>query len=161
MRTASSSARRATAEGAAAGPPRMDRFALIGAGRIGRIHAANLVTLVGAELACVADTDASAAETLARLHGARVVPALVAIADDSIDALLIASSTDTHADLIEAGARAGKPIFCEKPLDLDLERAARCLAVAEQAGILLHLGFNRRYDPGFARIRREIAAGGI
>ena len=139
----------------------MHRFALIGAGRIGRIHATNLVTLAGAELACVADTDASAAETLARLHGARVVPALVAIADDSIDALLIASSTDTHADLIEAGARAGKPIFCEKPLDLDLERAARCLAVAEQAGILLHLGFNRRYDPGFARIRREIAAGGI
>jgi len=139
----------------------MHRFALIGAGRIGRIHAANLVTMAGAELACVADTDVAAAQTLARLHGARIVPAREAIADDSVDALLIASSTDTHADLIEAGARAGKPIFCEKPLDLDLERAARCLAVAEQAGILLHLGFNRRYDPGFARIRSEIAAGGI
>ena len=139
----------------------MHTFALIGAGRIGRIHAANLVTLAGAELACVADTDVAAAQTLAQLHGARIVPAREAISDDSIDALLIASSTDTHADLIEAGARAGKPIFCEKPLDLDLERAARCLAVAEQAGILLHLGFNRRYDPGFARIRREITAGGI
>ena len=139
----------------------MRRFALIGAGRIGRIHAANLVALPGAELACVADTDAAAAEALARLHGASVAPAQQAIADDSIDALLIASTTDTHADLIEAGARAGKPIFCEKPLDLDLERAARCLAVADEAGILLHLGFNRRYDPGFARIRSEIAGGGI
>ena len=139
----------------------MRRFALIGAGRIGRIHAANLVALPGAELACVADTDAAAAQALARLHGASVAPAQQAIADDSIDALLIASTTDTHADLIEAGARAGKPIFCEKPLDLDLERAARCLAVADEAGILLHLGFNRRYDPGFARIRSEIAGGGI
>jgi len=139
----------------------MHRFALIGAGRIGRIHAANLVALPGAELACISDTDAAAAETLARLHGARVVSARQAIADDSIDALLIASSTDTHADLIEAGSRAGKPIFCEKPLDLDLERAARCLAVADEAGLLLHLGFNRRYDPGFARIRSEIVGGGI
>ena len=139
----------------------MRRFALIGAGRIGRIHAANLVALPGAELACVADTDAAAAQALARLHGASVAPAQQAIADNSIDALLIASTTDTHADLIEAGARAGKPIFCEKPLDLDLERAARCLAVADEAGILLHLGFNRRYDPGFARIRSEIAGGGI
>jgi myo-inositol 2-dehydrogenase/D-chiro-inositol 1-dehydrogenase len=139
----------------------MCRFALIGAGRIGRIHAANLAALPGAELACVADTDAAAADTLARMHGARVVSAPQAIADDSIDALLIASSTDTHADLIEAGVRGGKPIFCEKPLDLDLERAARCLAVADAAGTLLHLGFNRRYDPGFARIRNEIAGGGI
>ena len=140
----------------------MRRFALIGAGRIGRIHAANLVALPGAELACVADTDAAAAEALARLHGASVASsAQQAIADDSIDALLIASTTDTHANLIEAGARAGKPIFCEKPLDLDLERAARCLAVADEAGIVLHLGFNRRYDPRFARIRSEIAGGGI
>jgi myo-inositol 2-dehydrogenase/D-chiro-inositol 1-dehydrogenase len=137
------------------------RFALIGAGRIGRIHAANLVALPGAALACVADTDAAAAGALAAAHGARVASADEAIADASVDALLIASSTDTHADLIEAGARAGKPIFCEKPLDLDLGRAARCLSAAERAGVLLHLGFNRRYDPGFARMRREIAAGAI
>jgi myo-inositol 2-dehydrogenase/D-chiro-inositol 1-dehydrogenase len=139
----------------------MRSFALIGAGRIGRIHAANLVALPGATLAFVCDTDASAAGTLAARHGARVAEAADAIRDDAIDALLIASSTDTHATLIEAGARAGKAIFCEKPLDLDLERAARCLAVAEQAGIVLHLGFNRRYDPGFARIRSEIAGGRI
>jgi myo-inositol 2-dehydrogenase/D-chiro-inositol 1-dehydrogenase len=139
----------------------MRRFALIGAGRIGRIHAANLAALHGAELACVSDTDTAAAETVARKHGARVVASRDAIADGRIDALLIASSTDTHAELIEAGAGAGKAIFCEKPLDLDLGRAERCLAAAERAGILLHLGFNRRYDPGFARIRGEIAAGRI
>ena len=101
----------------------MHRFALIGAGRIGRIHAANLVTLPGAELVCVADTDVAAANTLAQLHGARVVSSREAIAADSVDALLIASSTDTHADLIEAGARAGKPIFCEKPLAPDVDEA--------------------------------------
>ena len=139
----------------------MRRFALIGAGRIGRIHAANLVALPGAELAFVADTDAAAAETLASRCGARIADVEAAIADVSVDAILIASSTDTHADLIEAGARAGKAIFCEKPLDLDFARATRCLSVAERAGIVLHLGFNRRYDPGFARIRRQIAEGAI
>jgi myo-inositol 2-dehydrogenase/D-chiro-inositol 1-dehydrogenase len=139
----------------------MRRFALIGAGRIGRIHAANLASLPGAELACVSDTDTAAAEALAHKHGAPVVSTQHAIRDGTIDALLIASSTDTHAELIEAGAAAGKAIFCEKPLDLDLERAARCLAAAERAGVLLHLGFNRRYDSGFARIRSEIASGRI
>jgi myo-inositol 2-dehydrogenase/D-chiro-inositol 1-dehydrogenase len=139
----------------------MRRFALIGAGRIGRIHAANLAALPGVELACVSDTDAAAAAALARRHDTRVVTSRDAIADRTIDALLIASSTDTHAELIEAGAVAHKAIFCEKPLDLDLARAARCLDTAERAGVLLHLGFNRRYDPGFARIRSEIAAGGI
>jgi myo-inositol 2-dehydrogenase/D-chiro-inositol 1-dehydrogenase len=139
----------------------MPRFALIGAGRIGRIHAANLVALPGAELACVADTDAAAAEALARRSGARVTSAGAAIADPGVDAVLIASSTDTHATFIEACAGAGKAIFCEKPLDLDLGRAARCLGAAERAGVVLHLGFNRRYDPGFARIRGEIAGGRI
>jgi myo-inositol 2-dehydrogenase/D-chiro-inositol 1-dehydrogenase len=139
----------------------MHRFALIGAGRIGRIHAANLAAQPGATLACVADTDGAAAAALAEKFGARVIDAAVAIADDSIDALLIASSTDTHAALIEAGAGAGKAIFCEKPLDLDLARAARCLAVAERAGVVLRLGFNRRYDPSFARLRAEITAGRI
>ncbi len=139
----------------------MPRFALIGAGRIGRIHAANLVALPGADLAWVADTDAAAADALARRTGARVTSADSAIADPAVDAILIASSTDTHASLIEACAAAGKAIFCEKPLDIDLQRAARCLGVAERAGVLLHLGFNRRYDPGFARIRGEIASGRI
>jgi len=139
----------------------MARFALIGAGRIGRIHAGNLLALEGAELRCVADTDATAADTLARRCDARVTDVESALADAAVDAVVIASPTDTHAALIEAAARAGKAIFCEKPLDLALERAAHCLAVAERAGVLLHVGFNRRYDPGFARIRGEIAGGKI
>jgi myo-inositol 2-dehydrogenase/D-chiro-inositol 1-dehydrogenase len=139
----------------------MRRFALVGAGRIGQIHAANLVAMEDAELACVIDTNAEAASLLARRSGARVGSLDAAIGDAKIDALLIASSTDTHAGLIEAAARAGKAVFCEKPLDLDLARAARCLATAEHAGIVLHLGFNRRYDPSFARIKREIEAGAI
>jgi predicted dehydrogenase len=73
----------------------------------------------------------------------------------------IASSTDTHADLVEAAARAGKAIFCEKPLDLDRRRAAACAAVAEQCGMPLMVAFNRRFDPNFARLEREIRAGRI
>jgi myo-inositol 2-dehydrogenase/D-chiro-inositol 1-dehydrogenase len=78
-----------------------------------------------------------------------------------VDALLIASPTDTHADLIEAGAAAGKAILCEKPVDLDAARARQCVAAARKAGILLAIGFNRRYDPSFRRVRDGIAAGEI
>jgi myo-inositol 2-dehydrogenase/D-chiro-inositol 1-dehydrogenase len=74
---------------------------------------------------------------------------------------LIASSTDTHADLVEAAARAGKAIFCEKPLDLDRRRAEACAAVAETCRVPLMIAFNRRFDPNFARLEREIRAGRI
>jgi myo-inositol 2-dehydrogenase/D-chiro-inositol 1-dehydrogenase len=137
------------------------RVALIGAGRIGRIHADNLIRTLGARLACVCDADASAAESLAAQRDAVVSSVDAALADPAVDALLIASSTDTHADLIEAGARAGKAVFCEKPLDLDSARARRCVDAADRAGIVLRLGFNRRYDPSFARLKRELAAGVI
>ncbi len=75
--------------------------------------------------------------------------------------MLIASSTDTHADWIERCAAAGKPVFCEKPLDLDIRRATQCMRKAQAAGVALYLGFNRRYDPSFARLKREIGAGTI
>jgi myo-inositol 2-dehydrogenase/D-chiro-inositol 1-dehydrogenase len=139
----------------------MHRFALIGAGRIGQIHAANLLALEGAELACIVDMNAEAARLVAQRSGAVVATVESVMTDDGIDALLIASSTDTHAELIEAAARAGKAVFCEKPLDLDFARAARCLETAARAGIVLHLGFNRRYDPSFARVRHDIEAGTI
>jgi myo-inositol 2-dehydrogenase / D-chiro-inositol 1-dehydrogenase len=84
-----------------------------------------------------------------------------ALADPAIGAVLIASSTDTHADLVEAAARAGKAIFCEKPLDLDRRRAAACAAVVEQCGVPLMVAFNRRFDPNFARLEGEIRAGRI
>ncbi|HKU14871.1 MAG TPA: inositol 2-dehydrogenase [Steroidobacteraceae bacterium] len=137
------------------------RFTLIGAGRIGRIHAGNIAAHPRARLAFVADADAQAAESLAQQFGARPVGLDTAVTASDVDAVLIASSTDTHADWIERCAAARKPVLCEKPLDLDAQRAAACVRVAREAGIALYLGFNRRYDPSFMRLKREIAAGTI
>ncbi len=136
-------------------------FALFGAGRIGQIHARNLAAHADAQLLHVVDLSAEAAQRLAGATGAKVSETHVALADPAVHAILIASSTDTHAELIQAGARAGKAIFCEKPLDLDIARAQHSLAVAAQAKVLLALGFNRRHDPAFRRLRREIAAGRV
>jgi myo-inositol 2-dehydrogenase/D-chiro-inositol 1-dehydrogenase len=139
----------------------MIRFTLIGAGRIGKIHAENIARHPQATLAYVADADSAAAADLAQRWSAKAVGLDAAVGSSDVDAVLIASSTDTHADWIERCAAAGKPVFCEKPLDLDMERATSCLQVAQRAGIPLYLGFNRRYDPSFMRLKREIAAGTI
>jgi myo-inositol 2-dehydrogenase/D-chiro-inositol 1-dehydrogenase len=135
------------------------RLCLFGAGRIGRIHGANAAAHPNAELRFVVDVNAKAADELARATGARVADADAAFS--GVDAVIIASSTDTHLPLIEAAARAGVAVFCEKPLDLDTARARRAVQVARDAGIPLYLGFNRRYDAGFRRIRDEIATGAI
>jgi myo-inositol 2-dehydrogenase/D-chiro-inositol 1-dehydrogenase len=137
----------------------MTGIALIGAGRIGRIHAANVAAHPGAALVAVTDADAAAAEGLATATGARVLPAEAAIAAPDVAAVMICSPTDTHADLIEACARAGKAVFCEKPVDLDSGRIRRCLEVVRAAGIPLMIGFNRRFDPSFARLKQRLEAG--
>jgi len=134
---------------------------LIGAGRIGRIHAANLTHHPGATLAAVVDTDAAAAAALAKRHGAAVRDVDTALADPNLDAVVIASSTDTHLVLIEACSKAGKPMLCEKPLDLDIGRAGRAVQLAEAAGVPLFIGFNRRFDPSFRRIHDDVAADAI
>lgn len=134
---------------------------LIGAGRIGRIHAQNLHAHPGARLKYVVDVDRGAAHELARVTGASAVDADTALADEALGAVVIASSTDTHLPLIEAAAAAGLAIFCEKPLDLDTDRARRAAQTAEAAGVVLHVGFNRRYDPSFRRLKDEIASGAI
>lgn len=139
----------------------MKTFALFGAGRIGRIHAANLRAHAGARIKYVVDVDTGAAGAIAATTGATMADTATALADRAVDAILIASPTDTHADLIEAGAAAGKAILCEKPVDLDLARARQCVAAANRAGVLLAIGFNRRYDPSFRRIRTGIDAGEI
>ncbi len=139
----------------------MIRFLLIGAGRIGRIHAENIARSERAELVAIADADGKAAGDLAQRWRCRTVATDDALATPDIDAVLIASSTDTHADWIERCAAAGKAVFCEKPLDLDIARATQCVRKAQQAGIQLYLGFNRRYDPSFARLKRELEAGSI
>jgi len=136
----------------------MISFCQFGAGRIGAIHAANIAAHPEARLNTIVETDQAAAERLAGRFGAVLREQAEALADPTINAVLIASSTDTHADLVEAAARAGKAIFCEKPLDLDRRRAAACAAVAEECGVPLMVAFNRRFDPNFARLEGEIRA---
>jgi len=139
----------------------MIRIAVIGAGRIGQIHAANLVQNENADVVFISDVVEAAAHSLASRCRAAVASVDQVMDDASVDAVVIASSTDTHAGLIEQAAAAGKAIFCEKPLDLSSERAAKCIAVAEKHGVLLCLGFNRRHDPSFSRLKDEIDAGTI
>jgi myo-inositol 2-dehydrogenase/D-chiro-inositol 1-dehydrogenase len=139
----------------------MIETALFGAGRIGRIHAANLAAHPAARLKYVVDVNESAARELASLHGARPASPDEAFADPAVKAAVIASSTDTHAELIVRAARAGQAIFCEKPVDLDLDRARKCERVVTEAGVVCLIGFQRRYDPTFAAVKRRLAAGEI
>ena len=139
----------------------MISFCQFGASRIGAIHAENIARHPDARLHAIVDVDASAAEKLASRHGATVATQTAVLADPSVDAVVIASSTDTHAQLVEAAARAGKAVFCEKPLDLDRRRAEACLAVVAECGVPLMVGFNRRFDPHFARLERQLRAGRI
>ena len=139
----------------------MVEFCQFGAGRIGAIHAGNIASHPDARLLFVVDPDRAAAERLAGRHGAAVGSQAEALADPAVNAVVIASSTDTHADLVEAAARAGKAVFCEKPLDLDRGRAAACVAVAQECDVPLMVGFNRRFDPSFARLERQIHDGRI
>ncbi|MFV0307581.1 MAG: inositol 2-dehydrogenase [Desertimonas sp.] len=134
---------------------------LLGAGRIGKVHASAIAATADARLVAVADAFAEPAEALAREHGAEVrsVDAIVDATD--IDAIFITSPTDVHAEMIEAGARAGKKVFCEKPIDLDVERVRAVLEVVEQHDALLMVGFNRRFDPNFMTLRARITAGDI
>ncbi|MFH1609156.1 MAG: inositol 2-dehydrogenase [Candidatus Bipolaricaulota bacterium] len=140
------------------------RIGILGAGRIGTVHAENLARRVpGAEVVAIADVRQEAAERCAREIGitrAHADPGLI-LGDPTVDAVFICTSTDTHAPLIEAAAKAGKHVFCEKPIALELPAIARALAVVRQAGVKLQIGFNRRFDPHFARVREAIVAGTI
>ena len=137
--------------------------ALLGAGRMGREHALNLAGMPGVKAVAVADPDREAAETARRLTGAERTYAEpeAAIADPATDAVLIVTPTQTHAALIEAAARAGKAIFCEKPVALDLEETRRVLATVAEAGVPFQIGFQRRYDPGYAEARRRLDDGEV
>lgn len=139
----------------------MLRFAQFGAGRIGAIHAANLASTPETQLLYVVDVNTEAARALAVRHGAQVAGVDAALADPRVDAVIIASSTDTHADLAIAAARAGKAIFCEKPIDLSLKRVDACLAAVKKAKVPMFVGFNRRFDPSFAALHARIAEGDI
>ncbi len=132
-----------------------------GAGRIGAIHAANVAQNPATRLRYVVDIDASAARALAERHGAEPSDRDTALADPAVGAVVIASSTDTHADLVVAAARAGKAIFCEKPIDLDIARVDACLDEVGRAGVTFAVGFNRRFDASFRALHDSVRAGRI
>lgn len=133
--------------------------ALIGAGRIGRIHAANIAAHPELKLAWVADVDVGAAEVLASRFGAKAGAADDAIADPAVDGVLVASSTNTHLDLTLRAHRSGKTVFCEKPVDLDLARARDAAAAFDATPVFI--GFNRRFDPNFAALKAKLVSGEV
>lgn len=140
----------------------MVRMGLFGCGRIGAMHADNIRRQRGAKLAAVFDVHRPSAEAVAASGDAAVAESVGAILDDpSIQAVLIASSTDTHADLLEAAALKGKAVFCEKPIDLDIARVETCKAAIAGTGVPIQLGFNRRFDPGHRAALEAVRAGKI
>jgi myo-inositol 2-dehydrogenase/D-chiro-inositol 1-dehydrogenase len=140
----------------------MIRFALFGCGRIGTMHALNVATHPKAELAWVYDLQTAAAQQLSVRMGCRLARSVEeALADRDVDAVLIASSTDTHVQLITVAAKAGKAILCEKPIDLDIRKVDACWAEIGHLGVPIQIGFNRRYDPSFAAVERALRAGEI
>src|SRR5215471_14482877 len=128
---------------------RMLRIAVLGCGRIGRMHAANIAAHPRARLAAVYDIDRQAAEAVATKHDVRAAETAVALfASTDVDAVLVATNTGTHADYIEKSVAAGKPALCEKPIDLSLDRVNRCAEAVQPKSVPVQIGFNRRFDPG-------------
>ncbi|KQM61404.1 MULTISPECIES: inositol 2-dehydrogenase [unclassified Sphingomonas] len=139
----------------------MHNIAVIGAGRIGAIHAASIAAHPDLTLACVADATPTAARALATRHAARVVDIDTALSLPDIAGVVIASPTPTHVDLMLAAARHGKAVFCEKPVDLDLDRARAAATALDALGARVLIGFNRRFDPHFHALRDRLRAGTI
>lgn len=136
-------------------------FALIGAGRIGTVHAASIAGHPDARLGVVVDPVDGAAERLAGRYGARAATDVAAAFADDIDAVIVGSPTPFHVDHILAGIAAGKAVLVEKPVDLDLARVDQCIAEVSGSEHRVMVGFNRRFDPGIAEIRARVAAGEI
>lgn len=137
---------------------------IIGAGRIGKVHAETLAfRLPEANTLAIADINREAAQAVAARCGIPTVAASSEeiLASPAVEAVLICSSTNTHADLIVQAAQAGKHIFCEKPIAHSLTQIDRALAAVAQAGVKLQIGFNRRFDANFARVRQAVVSGEI
>jgi myo-inositol 2-dehydrogenase / D-chiro-inositol 1-dehydrogenase len=135
---------------------------LVGGGFIGPLHAANIAAHPSARLAWVVDLELAAADRVAAKHGARATSRLDdALADRDVDAVLICTPPRTHAAIIERAARAGKAVFCEKPVDLDLARVEACAEVLRETGVPLFVAFNRRFDPTHRALHDAICAGEI
>jgi len=139
----------------------MLNIGILGCGRIGQVHAHSIGQTANARLVAVADAYADAASALAARTNAKVLSSQALLCSDEIDAVVIATPTDTHSDLIHAAAKAGKAIFCEKPVDMSAERIRDCMTVVDDAGVAFLTAFNRRFDPNFANIERRIRAGEV
>jgi myo-inositol 2-dehydrogenase/D-chiro-inositol 1-dehydrogenase len=139
----------------------MITIAILGAGRIGQVHAQAVNQVASATVTAVADAMPEAAEALAQRCDADVRSIDQIAESDDVDAVLICTPTDMHADLIEQFARAGKAIFCEKPIDLDVARARACVDIVHAEGATLMLGFQRRFDTDFKALKASIDAGHI
>ena len=137
----------------------MFKIALLGAGRIGRIHAANAMAHPGLTLSHIVDPAAANADALAAETGAVVASLETVLADAGVEGVIVASSTDAHLDHCLRAAAAGKAIFCEKPLDMDLARARAAADKLKDAR--LFLGFNRRFDPSFQALKSRLAEGAV
>lgn len=141
----------------------MVHIGLIGAGRIGRIHAENILSMSGVRVKTVTDLVPDQVKAWAESVSIPNVTSDVEqiFSDPDIDAVFICSSTDTHTDLIERAAAAGKHVFCEKPISFDVARTRKAIEVMERAGLQFQTGFNRRFDPNFSRVKELIAEGSV
>ena len=134
----------------------MMRVGLLGTGRIGSLHAETVASHPASVLHAVSDIDSESASILAAKHNVNAKPADKVISDPNIDAILIATSTDTHSDFIEKATSEGKAILCEKPVDLSLTRAKECLHNVRASKDRIMIGFNRRFDPNFAQLKKSL-----
>ena len=139
----------------------MLKVGLLGAGRIGAVHAKTMSAHSGSELVAVSDVVEENAAKLAKQYSVETRTSDEIISDPSIDAVLIATSTDTHSDLIEAATAAGKAVLCEKPVDLSLERARACQAAVNATGKPVMVGLNRRFDPNFSAFKAAVDGGEV
>ena len=137
----------------------MISIALLGAGRIGQIHGRAIAASPRARLAGIADPAPEGAQALSAATGAPVRDIDDLLSDEGVDAVLIATPTDTHADFIDKAAAVGKAILCEKPVDLSSDRIEATLTRVARAGVPLMIGFNRRFDPNFAALKKRLDDG--
>ena len=139
----------------------MIRFGVIGAGRIGKVHSATIAANAKAQLAYIADAIPSAAESLAKQHGAKAVSVEEIMNAKDVDAVLIGSPTGFHAEQIQAASNAGKAIMCEKPVSMSVDMIHETLKVIEKNKSILMIGFNRRFDPNFAELQSRVRQGAV
>src|SRR6202045_992699 len=139
----------------------MLKIAVIGTGFIGSVHAKNIARHPGGELVAVSDANIELATKTAEITGAKVVSDLAEIFNKDIDAVLIATPTNTHVDYLKRAAEAGKAIYCEKPIGLDYEEAAQAVRAVRAAGVPVMLGFNRRFDASHAAVKEAVDRGDV